>query len=350
MPRVSAQELVNKLEKGKPIPAILLLGDEPYLRDMCRTRLIDTYLSEASRSWALCRYSAERGETDAALSQARSYPMLSPQQIVFLEDADAIEKLSEKSREQAVAALEEYLADPSPLTVLVIEASHLDERMKLAKILGQKTMVVEVSVGDDPRQQNAAALAMATTFARELGVEFERGAAEELSERVSGDLMRLKSEMGKLRDYLGERTRITRDDVSAMVASEKVASVWELADLMAARNTKTALEFLERLLREGEEPIPMLGAITFRYRKLIEATDVRGAMNGWQAARALGMAPGDAEKALNAARKTSKERLLTGMAALQRADDRLKSSKDPRTVMEFLVSEIAGGGMTAAAR
>ena len=62
----------------------------------------------------------------------------------------------------------------------------------------------------------------------------------------------------------------------------------------------------------------------------------------------LGMAPGDAEKALSAARRTSKERLLSGMAALQRADDRLKSSKDPRTVMEFLVSEIAGGGMAAA--
>ena len=40
MPKVSAQEWVNKLEKGKPIPAILLLGDEPYLRDMCRARLI----------------------------------------------------------------------------------------------------------------------------------------------------------------------------------------------------------------------------------------------------------------------------------------------------------------------
>ncbi len=36
MARLSAEELLGRLEKGKPIPAILLLGEEPYLRDACR--------------------------------------------------------------------------------------------------------------------------------------------------------------------------------------------------------------------------------------------------------------------------------------------------------------------------
>ena len=45
----------------------------------------------------------------------------------------------------------------------------------------------------------------------------------------------------------------------------------------------------------------MLGAMTYRYRKLIEASEIKGAMNGWQAARTLGMRPEDAEIALRAA-------------------------------------------------
>jgi DNA polymerase-3 subunit delta len=350
MARVTPQELLSKLEKGKPIPAIVLLGEEPYLRDMCRAALIEKYVPEAARSWALCRYSAERGETDAALNQAQSFPMLAPQQLVFLEEAEAIEKLGEKNREQAVAQLERYLGDPAPPTILVIEAAHLDERMKLAKVLAQHTLVVEVGLGDNPAQRQAAAVMMAGNFAKELGLEFERGAAADLAERVAADLMRLKTEILKLRDFIGERSRITREDVNAVVASEKTTTVWELADLMASRNTKMAMEFLERLLRDGEEPVMMLGAITYRYRKLIEASEIRGAMNGWQAGRTLGMRPDDAEQALRAARKSSKEQLLAGMAALQRADDRLKSSKDARTVMEFLVGELAGGGMAAAAR
>ncbi|MEQ1474617.1 MAG: hypothetical protein ABLQ96_12385, partial [Candidatus Acidiferrum sp.] len=80
MGRVSTQELLGRIEKGKIIPAILLLGEEPYLRDACRARLIEKFVPEASRTWAVSRYSAERGETEAALGQAQSLPMLSPQQ------------------------------------------------------------------------------------------------------------------------------------------------------------------------------------------------------------------------------------------------------------------------------
>ena len=52
--------------------------------------------------------------------------MLSPQQVVFLEDADAIEEFPDKKREDAVRQLEAYFSDPAPFTVLVIEAAHLD--------------------------------------------------------------------------------------------------------------------------------------------------------------------------------------------------------------------------------
>ena len=48
MARISAAELLARLEKGKAIPAILLLGEEPYLRDSCRAELIGRFVSEAS--------------------------------------------------------------------------------------------------------------------------------------------------------------------------------------------------------------------------------------------------------------------------------------------------------------
>jgi len=339
MARISPQELLSRLEKGKVIPTILLLGDEPYLRDTCRAQLIEKFVSEASRTWAVSRYSADRGETEAALSQAQSLPMLSPQQVVFLEDAEAIEELGDKNREDTVAQLELYLGDPAPFTVLVIEAARLDERMKLAKALA-KTLVVEVGLGENPELRQSAAVLTAETFAKRHGLQFEKGAVEDLAERVSADLMRLKTEIEKLANYLGERKKITREDVNAMVASEKTTNVWALADLLASRQGQKSLEFLDRLLRDGEAPLEMLGALTWMYRKLIEASEIRGAISGWQAARTLGMRPEQADIALRAARKTSKAQLLSGLRALEKADDRLKSSKDSRMVLEFLVAEL----------
>jgi DNA polymerase III subunit delta len=348
MTRVSTEELVARLEKGKLIPALLLLGEEPYLRDACRKQLIEKFVPEASRTWAVSRYSADRGETQAALEQAQTLPMLAKQQVVFLEDAEAIEKLGEKNRDAAVEQLEAYLGNPAPFTVLVVEATGLDKRMRLGKVLAEKTVVVEVGLGENPEERLAAAVVLAKTMAKEEGVEFEKGAAEDLAEFVSADLMRMKTEMEKLATYVGERKRIRREDVSIMVISEKTTTVWELADLLASRQQKRALEFLDRLLRAGEEPLPMLGAMTWMYRKLVEASEVKGVTNGWQAARALGMKPEQAELALQSARKISKPRLLDGLRALQKADDRLKGGKDARTVMEFLVAEMTAPDARAA--
>jgi len=343
MARTPAEELLERLGNGKPVAALLLLGDEPYLRDRCRAELIEKYVPEAARAWAVSRFSAQRGETRAALDQAQTLPMLSPQQVVFLEEAEAIEKLGEKNREETVEAIAGYLENPAPFTVLVLEASGLDQRMKLAKLLAEKAVVVDVGASEDNEQRIAAAVGLAKALAKEQGIEFEKGAAEDLAEFVSGDLMRLKTELDKLGTYAGERKRVRREDVAALVISEKTTTVWELADLLATRQPKRALEFLERLLREGEEPPMMVGAMAWMYRKLIEASELRGATNGWQAARALGMRPEQAEIALQSARKTSRERLLEGLKALQEADDRLKGgAKEPRIVLEFLVAGLAG--------
>jgi hypothetical protein len=54
--------------------------------------------------------------------------------------------------------------------------------------------------------------------------------------------------------------------------------------------------------------------------------------------------------ALQSARKISKPRLLAGLQALRTADDRLKGSgAEPRTVMEFLVTELTTQAATKVA-
>jgi DNA polymerase III subunit delta len=341
MPVIRPTDLVDRLKKGKTLPAVLLLGEEPYLRDACRAQLIGHYVQEAARAWAVSRFSGERGEFQSAMDQAQTLPMLSPQQVVFLEEAEAIEKFPEKKRDDTVAQLESYLVDPAPFTVLVIEAAQLDQRMKLSKLLAEKSLVVQVGLGDNPVQRNTAAAALAKSLGKEQGVELEAGAAEDLAECVAADLQRLKTEIEKLSTFAGQRKLIRREDVALLVISERAATVWEMADFLASRQPKKALDFLNRLLRNGEEPLQMLGALSWMYRKLVEASEVKGAVNGWQAARALQMAPDKAELAIHNARKISKSRLLAGLRALRLADHRLKSGeKDSHAVMEFLIAEL----------
>jgi DNA polymerase III subunit delta len=348
MARVTLEQLKEQLEKGKAIAALLLLGDEPYLRDACRALLIEKYVPEAARTWAVSRFSANRGETTAALDQCQTMPMLSSQQVVFLEEAEAIEKLGEKAREDAVERLAAYLGDAAPFTVFVIEAEKLDMRMVLGKKLAELALVVEVGRGGRAEERIGAAEVLGKAMAKERGVAFEKGAAEDLAEFVNGDLMRLKTEVEKLATYAGERKTIRREDVSALVISEKTTTIWAVADLLASHQPRKALEFIDRLLRAGEEPVLMVGGMAWMYRKLVEASEVHGAMNGWQAAKALGMRPEQAELAIRCARKIPQARLLDGIRALQEADNRLKGgAKDVRAIMEFLVWRLSGDAVAA---
>jgi DNA polymerase-3 subunit delta len=351
MAQISAGELLTRLEKGRTVPAILLLGEETYLRDACRAQLIERFVPEAARAWAVSRFSADRGEVQAAVDQSQTLPMLSPEQLVFLEDAEAIESFAEKKRDDAVKQLEAYLENPASFTILVLEATGLDQRMRLAKLLSEKALVVEVGLGENQDDRQSSAVALAKVMGKDEGVEFEKGVAEDLAEAVAADLQRLKTEIGKLATYAGARKLIRRKDVAAMVISEKTATVWELADMLATRQSKRALDFLDRILREGEEPLQILGALTWMYRKIIEASEVRGATNGWQAARALSMRPEQAEVALQSARKISKPRLLSGLKALQKADDRLKGGAESgRTILEFLIAELTAPEAKAASK
>ena len=118
-------------------------------------------------------------------------------------------------------------------------------------------------------------------------------------------------------------------------------TVWQLTEMLASRKRGAALAFLDNLLREGEQPAGIVGALAWMYRKLIEARDLPAQTNGFQAARQLGMRPEAAETAVRQAHRIPKKDLLAGLAALAEADSQLKSANpNPRAMMEFLIARL----------
>jgi DNA polymerase-3 subunit delta len=342
MASASPEQLLGHLAKGKPIPGILLLGDEAYLRELCRRKISDRFVAEGVRDWGITQFSADRDSISTILAQAQTLPMLAPQQVIFVRDVEAWERLGEDSREALLKQLSEYLDDPAPFSVLVFEAGALDQRMRLAKMFAEKTVVVAVELSEKPEERVKLAGPLAFEMARELGVELDHEAAAELAEILNGELAAIRTEIEKLATYAGDRRRITREDIELLVVSARKYSVWELADMLASRQPSVALEFLDSLLREGEQPAALLGALAWMYRKLLEAQELPAGVQGWQAASRLRMQAKTAEMAVSQSQKFPRTQLTTGLAALYEADSRLKSGgTSQRAVMEFLVARLA---------
>lgn len=342
MASLSPHELLARLAKGKPIPAILLVGSDSYLRQLCRSKLVEAYVAEGTRDWGVHKFSAGEDDISAILGQAQTMPMLAPRQVIFVSEVQAWERLGDDPRDSLVKQISVYLGDPAPFTVLVFEATALDQRMRLAKLFSEKTVTVSVELSEDPAERARLAVPIAQEIARELGASLEPDAADELCDTLNGELAAIRTELEKLSAYAGDRRTITRADVDLLVISARKYEVWDLADMLAARQPAQALEFLDSLLREGEAAPALLGALAWMYRKLLEAQELPAGTVGWQAASRLKMRSEKAELAVRQSRKFPKAQLTSGLAALYEADSRLKSGgTNQRAVMEFLVTQLA---------
>lgn len=334
MPEATVQNLLQRIEKGKPIPAIVLLGSDPYLRDQCRNALVEQFIPAAGREWGVFKISASRSGLDELLQRAQMPPMLSPHQMLVLQDAENLELGGDESVERATDALAAYLSDPAPFSILLVETEQLDRRKRLFKVLSSGALVVELTAG------SGDIAALAAQMVRELGAQIAPEAATELADAVNGEPAKLRLELEKLALYAAGR-KITVADVDALVVSARKYTVWKLAEVFAAGNRRASLEFLDSLLREGEQPAGIVGALSWMYRKLIEARELPPGTNQFQAARDLGMRAESAATAIAHARRIPREQLLAGISILAEADSVLKSgAPNPRATLEFVMTRL----------
>jgi DNA polymerase-3 subunit delta len=341
MPAISAESLIARLTKAKVGLSLLLLGKDAYLRDAVRERAIEASTDPASRGWAVSRYSAEEGEFTAALAQARTVPMLARRQVVIVTEVEAVEKMPEARREAEAQNLEEYFADPAPFTVLILEAEELDQRTKFAKMLLDQALVVAAELPEDPHERVRMAATLARQMARDQNSKIEDDAADELAYLCNCDLAALQSEIAKLATYAGSGQPIRRPDVEALVVSAKKYSVWELAEVLAARQRERAFRFLANVLQQGEAAPALIGTMAWMYRKLIEAQQLSPHTQSYQAAGRLGMRVATAEIAMRNAKKIPRSQLVEGLRALYDADSALKAgSTNDRAVMEFVLAQL----------
>jgi DNA polymerase-3 subunit delta len=337
MPELSPEKLAERLARGKSIPAVVLLGTDSYLREMCRNQIIEAFVPEGARDWALARFSGRGARWDEILERAQTVPMLAPRQVIVVDDAESLENLGDKARDAILEALAKYFDSPAPFTVLLFEAASLDGRQKFAKLLAEKALVVRLTMGAE------SAPALAQHIARGLGTEISREAAVLLADILNGEPARMRIEIEKLAAYAHGRPQIMPADIEALVVAARKNTVWQFAEMLASRNRAAAFAFLDNLLRDGEQPIAIVGALAWTYRKMIEARALPARTPGFQATRQLGIYdPAAAEAAIRNAHRVSKRELLAGLAALAEADSFLKSSNpNPRASLEFLIARLA---------
>ena len=330
MPGRSFDALQRALTKGEIQPVYYLFGDEELLKDDAVRRIQALAVDAAARDFNLDRRRAPEVSADQFRSLVETPPMLSARRCVVLTEVECLQQKRPR-QQQLRSAVTEYLARPSPETVLVLVQS-----------AGEKP---------DPGLERGATavdfelLEPARVFrwihhrAGETGLKLDDDAARLLQDAVGDDLPQLAAEIVKLAAAVQGRP-VSAADVAEMVGVRHGETPGDFVDAVTGRRFAVAAAMVPRLLAgpgtSGVRLITALGTALLGValaRAHLDDGDSRSAarervLRTIQAVRPPGLRNWGDEAArwVDDAAHWSSAELNDGLAALLRADTRLKST------------------------
>ncbi|MGC8968734.1 MAG: DNA polymerase III subunit delta [Thermus sp.] len=176
--------------------------------------------------------------------------------------------------------------------------------------------------------------------AKRLGLRLPSGVAQYLAS-LEGDLEALERELEKL-SLLSPP--LTLERVERVVALRPPLTGFDLVRAVLKKDPKEALLRLKRLKEEGEEPLRLLGALSWQFSLLARAffllkEDPRPKEEDLARLEAH---PYAAQKALEAARGLGEGSLGEALDTLIEAEKRAKGGKDPWLALEAAVLRLCG--------
>jgi DNA polymerase-3 subunit delta len=302
----------------------LLLGDDEERKARGVERLRGDRTVEA--------YDASETGPEAVVSACNSYSLFGEGPFVLVKNLDAW-----NAAQKAVVV--DYLENPAPAADLVLLGKKLGTREKFLAAVRKSG---EIHTFEQPTGK--ALVEWAVGHAKKLGLDLPEDIARNLTERCSGDKMRLTSELEKLALYVGEDTA-TREDVEVLCPPDVHSNIFAFVDSLAAGDRGRALKLLEDLISTGEPPLRVTYMVRRQFGLVARARALfeRGASQR-DVASELKVPPFVARKLEEQARRLNEEDLERALALALDLERGLKGGSDlgDELQVELAVLKLSG--------
>ncbi len=268
---MTPEQFLERVKKS-PAPVYLFLGQEAYQRERCRRALIEAVLPPEDRESGFTRHDLDETPLAAALDDARSLSLFASQRVVWLAGAEAA--LPRGDAGDPLAEFAAYVQEPTPGTVVVIEASRFDfEGEDKARIERVQRYYAPVSnVVEFRRYSPESARAIAQSLAKQAGLQLGLAELAMLLEATAGDVSRIAMEIDKLKLFAGNR-KVTADDIASLVPDAQATTIFALVNALGRGDRTRALQTLDTLSREGEYMPLALTFLATQFRMALAARE-----------------------------------------------------------------------------
>lgn len=210
-------------------------------------------------------------------------PFLDPKKVTWWKNVHFLP--GGRSSEEVKNALERFASKLASAKLpenqhFILSGPHLLKTSVFAKRIAGAAEIV-LFAAEKPWEAKRAAAVRAAEYAAAENLAFAPDAAEMFVSIVGTDARSLKSEVGKMRDYLGSAANvITAADVAAISSpgAKVEAELWDVTDAVGQRRASAALAALERFEREDGFAVLMSTIIEKFFRQLLDVK--RGKTDG----------------------------------------------------------------------
>jgi len=346
-------QLLALVKQGKRPPALLLLGPEAYDR-----RRIKEVLTAGVPEGSLAEHDLTEVTLAEVLDDARALSLFATDRLIWVVNGEAAlprgraGEAAEESDDGAPsgsgdsAPLANYVKDPTPGVMLVIEAIRFDfegddkrKQERVRKFYGAITSVVEFR-----RYAAQEARAEAELLIRKAGVRMDESALDLLVEGMGADIARIAVEIEKLALFAGNRP-VSVDEIAVLAPEARTVTIFALVNALGRRDRVRSLETLDTLVKEGEYLPLVLAFLSTQFRMALVAREAglraAGQIQSHFTRLGVPLWGSRPDQIAQTVSRFSQAQLQNAVKLISHADRRLRDARpDDRSIMEQFVIEL----------
>jgi len=340
-PPIKSDELWAQWSRKIWKPHYLFAGQEEFLIDQAFDKALHHWLGETPDSLSFDRLDAETQSLDEILQAAQTVPFFGGQRVLLLKNAS---QLTAAEQTRLAEVLDTLSPETHSLLIWGKEWRRDDATKPLVEAIERIGQVV-IFWPPFPEQAQRWVIERARHYKKTVSPQ----AAGWLVQQSGDSLRLLDQELAKCASFVGERPDIDLDDVQTSFGYQKASSPFDWMTAIRQMKSPAAVQILNQLLTEGEEPVRLLALLSRTLRDWLSAKTM-GESAGMLSMR-FHIKRGEENRFKQELARWSEEHLTEGIRQCVETEQAIKTGKEtPEMGLTLLTLGLCRGEAVHASR
>lgn len=256
------KSLQEDIKSGNFKSAYLLYGDEAYLRQQYKERLIHA-LNPEDDTMNFSKYEGRGIEVREMIDLCETMPFFAEYRVILVENSGFFKNKCDE--------LAEYMKTLPEYVRLVFVEEEVDKRSKMYKAVKSCGSVVEFAKQDEKTLMRWAAGILAKE-----GRKITIRDMELFLTKTGTDMGNIRMELEKLITYTMGQDIVTAQDIETVCTTRTENKIFEMVRAVTEKNQRRALDLYNDLLTLKEPPMRILFLLSKQFRQLCLAKKMAG--------------------------------------------------------------------------